>query len=198
MAVKDPVLGADTRSVFSRLRHEEKGFGLLELLISIVILNIGILAIVAAFNSGAISLLRAGQVSTASALADQQLELYRAVHYTDIYLDTTSESTAQTDTVYNCDKAMGATCGANTQVTQAFALLTGESGSPPPRCNARRTLLGPDKHRYRVDTFIRLDYPTTSATSRQVKVVTVVVRDGNKLTRTLSRESSTFDQMTGL
>jgi Tfp pilus assembly protein PilV len=198
VTVNDPRFRADTRSVFSRLRHEEKGFGLLELLISIVILNIGILAIVAALNSGAISLLRAGQVSTASALADQQMELYRAVHYTDIYLDTTSESTARSDTIYNCDKAMGATCGANTQVTQTCTLLTGETGSPTARCNARRTLLGPDKHRYRVDTFIVLQYPTTSATSRQVKLVTVVVRDGNTLARTLARESSTFDQMTGL
>ena len=46
------------------LRSEE-GFGLIELLISMMMLNVGILAIVAAFNSGAIALRNASDVSTA-------------------------------------------------------------------------------------------------------------------------------------
>ena len=44
-----------------RLRlRSESGFGLIELLMAIVVLNIGILAIVAAFNSGIVSLNRKG------------------------------------------------------------------------------------------------------------------------------------------
>ena len=47
-----------------RLRAEE-GFGLVELMISLVVLNVGILAIVAGFNAGALALLRATETSTA-------------------------------------------------------------------------------------------------------------------------------------
>ena len=61
-----------------RLRTEE-GFGLVELLVSLVVLNVGILAIVAGFNGGSLALLRASETSTAAALGDKQVELYRAI-----------------------------------------------------------------------------------------------------------------------
>ena len=63
-----------------RLRTEE-GFGLVELMISLVVLNVGILAIVAGFNGGSLALLRASETSTASTLGDKQVELYRAITY---------------------------------------------------------------------------------------------------------------------
>ena len=72
----------------ARLRTEE-GFGLIELMISIVMLNVGILALVAAFNSGALALQRAVETSTAAALAEKQMELYRARKYAEIALDAT-------------------------------------------------------------------------------------------------------------
>ena len=76
-----------------RLRlRSERGFGLIELLMAMVMLNIGILAIVAAFQSGMIALNRASKISTASALADSQMELYRAITYSAISLDSTSLS----------------------------------------------------------------------------------------------------------
>ena len=70
--------------------QRSEGFGLIELLISMLMLNIGILAIVAAFNSGALALKRAGEISTASVLADKQMELYRALKYTEIALVSTA------------------------------------------------------------------------------------------------------------
>ena len=63
--------------MIARLRSQE-GFGLIELVISMVMLNVGILAIVAAFNSGAVALRRASEISSAAVLADKQMELYRA------------------------------------------------------------------------------------------------------------------------
>jgi type II secretory pathway pseudopilin PulG len=184
--------------VRARLRCE-RGFGLIELLMAMTMLNVGILALVAAFNSGAFALNRAGKISTASALADQQMEIYRLNAYTAIFLDTTSESTARTtDTTYNCDVALNGCSGGVTQVTATCAALSGETGSPPPRCNARRTITGPDRRKYRIDSYIVQEYPTGSATtSRYVKVVTVIVRDGNTLGTILARESSTFDPSTG-
>ena len=58
-----------------------------------------------------------------------------------------------------------------------------------------RTKTGADRKPYRVDTYVTL---TTPSSARALKVVTVVVRDGQKLSaRPLARLSSTFDQSTG-
>jgi len=155
---------------------------------AMTMLNIGILALVAAFNSGAFALRRSGMSSTASALADQQIELYRVNTYSAILLDTTAEATARTNTTYNCDTALSGCAGGVSQVTatctSASGSLSGETGSPPPRCNP-------------MDTYIVAQYPTGSGTSRQNKLVTVVVRDGNNLSTVLAREPSTFDAATG-
>ena len=172
-----------------RLRGED-GFGLIELLIAMVMLNVGILAIVAAFNSGMFALKRAGQISTAAALADSQMEQYRAITYAAIALDSTALATV--DNTYKCDSALGASCPNSTsgEVTQTC------SGTPlPNECNQSRSAVGADRKNYRVDTYITTTTPTGG---RDVKVVTVVVRDGNHLSaRPLARVASTFDQSTG-
>jgi len=172
-----------------RLRSEA-GFGLIELLMAMVMLNIGILAIVAAFNSSMFALRRAGQLSTAGALADSQMEQYRAVSYSAIALDSTALGTV--DNTYKCDSALGASCPNSTssEVTQSCA------GSPlPNECNPSRSLTGADHKPYRVDTYITTSTPTNG---RSLKVVTVVVRNGNHISaRPLARTSSTFDQSTG-
>src|SRR5262245_64142413 len=75
---------------------------------AMVMLNIGILAIVAAYQTGTFALNRASKISTASALADQQMELYRAIKYDAIALDTTSLGSV--DNTYKCDSALGSSC----------------------------------------------------------------------------------------
>ena len=64
-----------------RARKSEEGFGLIELLMSMTMLNVGILALIAAFQSGAFALQRASKLSTAAAIADIQLERYRGYKY---------------------------------------------------------------------------------------------------------------------
>ena len=180
-----------------RLRSEE-GFGLIELLMAMVMLNIGILAIVAAFNSGAVTLNRASRTSTAAALADQQMELYRAIPYASIALDATA--LASVDNTYKCDAALGASCPNATT-----AELTTTCSGTPNECNPSRSVSGsssPDRKRYRVDTYIVLSTstttPATPTNGRPVKIVTVVVRDGAALSaRPFMRVASTFDQSTG-
>jgi type II secretory pathway pseudopilin PulG len=169
--------------------RQERGFGLIELLMAITVLNIGILALVAAFNSGIVTLRRAGMTATASVLADQQMELYRAVTWDQISLDTTTLGTV--DTTYKCDSALGASCPNSTA-----AEVQASCGSLTNQCNPSRSLAGPDHHTYRVDTYILSDHP--SATSRTVRKVTVVVRDGTNLGKVLARETSTFDCSTAL
>jgi hypothetical protein len=171
---------------------------------AMTLLNIGILAIVAAFQSGATTLKRSGMLSTATALADQQMELYRGLTYNAIGLDATSVSSALADSTYSCDTAAYVTFSADCTTGN---IITSEVGPTAPatctgvpkQCDPRQSLTGPDHHLYRVDTYIVLQYPTGSATtSRQVKLVTVVVRDRNKLSGTpLARIASTFDASTG-
>lgn len=165
-----------------RLRSEE-GFGLLELLISITMLNVGILALVAAFNSGALALQRASQVSTASTVAERQMELYRGLRYSSITLDSASKSAADSNPLYSADQAYSAT-----------QVVTTCTGTPiADSCNAMRSTKGPDGVNYRVDTYIVNETPPNG---RPLKRVTVVVRRASD-SLTMARLISLFDESTG-
>ncbi|MEK6274099.1 MAG: hypothetical protein AABM30_02030 [Actinomycetota bacterium] len=162
----------------SRLRKND-GFGLVELLMAMTMLNIGLLAVVAAFSSGIVSLNRASRVTTAAVLADGQMELYRAITYTSIHLDPASVPTVApytTDSAYNASQ------------------ITASCPGLPDECNASRQAPGADGKSYRVDTYI---VSTTPTGGRAVKRVTVVVRDYTKLSFVYARQVSTFDQSTG-
>jgi Tfp pilus assembly protein PilV len=164
------------------LRTEE-GFGLMELLISIVMLNVGILALIAAFNSGTLAIQRASQTATAATLAEKQMELYRAQQYANVALEASLVVTASGNATYAGDTAYNVA-----QVTKVCA-------GPPyaDQCQAMRTVTGPDGVSYRVDTYMVNFTPTNG---RAVKQVTIVVRNAGTLKK-LSRLSTTFDQATG-
>jgi len=66
--------------------REEKAFGLIELVIAMVMLNVGILALVATFQSGALAIGRSAYSSNATVVADKTMEVYRAVQNKAIYL----------------------------------------------------------------------------------------------------------------
>jgi type II secretory pathway pseudopilin PulG len=70
----------------ARLRAEN-GFGLLELIIAMVILNIALFAIVGVFNASTVAIRRAGDISAATAVADKQIEMYRGLSNCAIWLD---------------------------------------------------------------------------------------------------------------
>jgi type II secretory pathway pseudopilin PulG len=162
----------------TRLRAEA-GIGLVELLIAMTVLSVALLALVAAFTSGAFALRRAGQTSTAAALADRQMETYRGLKYANVRLEPTSipgvGDPYRSDAAYN-----------PTQVTSAC------SSTPwPDPCNASQTPTAPDNRRYRVDSYI------VSETA-QLKKVTVIVRDGDNLSgAAVVRISSKFADITG-
>jgi hypothetical protein len=180
--------------VIARARKDD-GFGLVELMVSMVMLNVGILAVVAAFNAGVVALRTAGEVSTASVLADKQMELYRALLWDEIALDQTELAAANADATYQCDDAnkidpAGACGGAN----QAAPLTPPTTCAPlTPQCDPSQAVSGPDGHPYRVDTYI---VSQTPAGGRAVKLVTVVVRKATNL-QTLTRLSTTFDESSG-
>jgi prepilin-type N-terminal cleavage/methylation domain-containing protein len=169
----------------------EAGFGLVELLIAMTVLAVALLALVAAFSSGALTLQRASQTSTASALANQQMELYRGLKYCSIRLDDGSlpgPTLYASDAAYSASQVLDtATCGGSTPTCTAVAW--------PDPCDASQDVTGPDNRPYRVDTYI---VPETPTGGRELKKVTVVVRDSESLTVAgLVRTSSKFDQISG-
>lgn len=153
--------------------RDEQGFALIEMLIAIVVINIALLAILISLTSGVTTLRRSAQTSTASAVADKQLEGYRALAYASIFLDTTS--LAATDSTYQADAAYSAS-----QVNQGCGTLTAA-------CTPMQTVTGPDGRSYRVDTYIVSVTPTGGTA---VKQITVVVRKSGT-TATLARVVST-------
>ena len=77
---------------------EEEGFGLIELLFAMVMLNIGILTLVAAFQTGAVALARSSSISNGTAVADKVMELYRGLTSCQVYLSAPSGGGSDTGT----------------------------------------------------------------------------------------------------
>jgi len=71
------------KRLVAKLR-DDRGVGLVELLIALMVLNIGIFATLAAFTSGAVAIRRASRISTATAIADKTMETYHNTSYTNI------------------------------------------------------------------------------------------------------------------
>ena len=173
-----------------RLRaRSQDGFGLIELLMSMTMLNIGILALVAAFQSGAFALQRASKLSTAAAIADIQMERYRGYKYCGVLFAPADVTSAQGDSTYTADTAYSAG-----QLTPATDPLC-SSATPPSDSKPIQTITGPDGKRYRVDTYIIMDSVNAA---RPLKRVTVVIRNANVLSaKPYARIASTFDEATG-
>jgi Tfp pilus assembly protein PilV len=246
-----------------RRLQQQRGFGLLELLMAMTVLNVGILAIVAAFNSGALALSRASKTSTATALADSQMELFRGLTYTNIEQTTSGWTSATGDSTWTADSTYQTNMANPLWPKALIPTVTSCPNSNTNSCNPELTVTGPDGRSYRIDTYMYYDRPTTQSTTttssvtlpastipvastsgfastassimvggqtvsytgvtatsftgctggsgtlasgstvtggptgEQIKVVTVVVRDVNKLASSLARETSTFDTATG-
>ena len=77
---------------------------MIELLIAMSIMSIGILAVFALFQTGMVTIRRASTVSTAAALADSEMETFRAVRYTVIGLDDSEVAAA--GSIYLADRRL--------------------------------------------------------------------------------------------
>lgn len=145
---------------------------MIELVAAMLILTIALLALVGAYSLGYYAIGSAAKTSSAGLLANNQLELYQAVPYASISLDsTTLTSVKSTDANYSTDEAAlpgGATgdqtlvgCGASAQ------------------CSPVQTLTGADHKTYKLETFIRLISTRSDGATRSEKVVTVIVRNAS-------------------
>ncbi len=169
------------RSAVRRVRRDEGGFGLVELIIAMGILAIAISAQLTVFSSSYTSLSRASMKGTAVTLSDAQMETYRTLPYACIYLASTSgDSTYSGDSAYSASQVTGSSCSPN--ATPSTTATT-----------ASQTVSGPDSRTYRVDTYVVTVTPTGG---RPLKKVTVVVRQvkNGVVGSVLARQASTFDQ----
>lgn len=186
MPIHDAVSGCGT--CVERLRREEAGFGLIELMIAMTVLAVGILALFAMFESGIRSITRASTVTTAGALADKEMESYRAIRYNAIGLpDSLVTAAVVSSPPYGSDAAY--------QSNASYRVALNPCGTSP--CTTKvpvQTVTGADGRSYRVDTYITWQ---TVGTGRGVKLVTIVVRDATDPTRVWARTASAFDESTG-
>jgi Tfp pilus assembly protein PilV len=175
--------------------RDESGFGMLELLMAMVMLNVGILAVVAAFSSGNAALYRANRISTSGALANKQMEAYRGLKYDNIVFVTSEWTSAIADSTYTGDTVYQQNMASPVAPKALVATVSScPANVPDTACDPSYTTTGADHRSYRVDTYLYFDTPTSG---NQLRAVTVVIRDPNSLTRPLARVSSTFDPSTG-
>jgi len=171
----------------ARMRvRDESGFGLIELTAAMIVLLVGILAMFAMFESGIRSATRASTVTTAGALADREMENYRAISYDSIGLPE-SLVLAPPPTPYSTDPAY--------QASASSRVALAACGTAP--CTTKvpvQTLTGADGRSYRLDSYITWQ---TVGAGRGVKLVTIVVRDSADVAKVWARTASSFDQSTG-
>lgn len=164
----------------------QDGFGLVELLAAMTVLMVGILALFAMFESGIRHLSRASTITTAGALADREMENYRAIRYASIGLPDDQVLAAAAP--YSSDAAYQSSASARVNLPTCSLVLPCTNDVPV------QTLTGADGRSYRVDTYITWQ---TVGAGRQVKLVTVVVRDAANPTKVWARAASAFDRSTG-
>jgi type II secretory pathway pseudopilin PulG len=172
-----------------RLQRED-GFGLIELVIAMTVLVVGLLSLFAAYSTGYVTLRRATRVSSATLLADSQMERYRALQYANIKLNTSCGASCAQDATYTADSAYSST-----------GQITG-CATTDASCLSTQMSTGPDGQSYRVDTYVAWNCVGggTLSTSPSVtcgtgnpapmKLVTVVVRKSSG--GTWVREASDF------
>lgn len=171
-------------SIGRRIRNDEAGIGLIELVIAIAVMNIAIMAMFAMFQAGGLSVLRAARTSNASIVAEKQMELYRAMLYANIRLNdalvTASDAT---------HTAASEWVSAGSQITSSACVSTDPACMP-----VQTSVTGPDGRAYRVDTYVTA---STVTSGRAGKTVTVAVYRASDLSKVLAKLTSNFDLATG-
>ena len=166
--------------MLARLRAEE-GFGLIELMVAVTVMTIALLALAAGYDSAFVSLHRSSQKTVANALADRQLDLYRAVPFGSIGLDATATSSADSlyssNSILDGDWVTDPVTGVQTQDPSGVVNDVTISGcGSTANCLPVQTITGSDGRSYRVESFVR-DQANSTGIRWTERVVWVVVRD---------------------
>jgi Tfp pilus assembly protein PilV len=165
--------------------RSESGFLTIELMVSIFLIVVALLALMAAYDGAFTSLHSSGRTSSAGLLAENQLELYASLPYASIGLDSSTLTTVKsTDANYSSDEATLPGTGSDVTISGC-----GTSA----QCSPVQTLTGSDHIRYKLETFIRA-LPNGSVSTWTEKVITVIVRDETQSgTPQVFEEQTAFD-----
>jgi hypothetical protein len=147
------------------------------------VLLIGVLSVAALFSSGYASIRRASATTTASAVASSEMERLRAIRWEAIGLDDPQVLAAAAP--YNANSAYRSNAADRVDVPAC-------GGGADPCTNMVPTKVAPgaDGKSYRVDTYATWQDVTDG---RQVKLVTIVVRDGTDTNKVWAQIASSFD-----
>src|SRR5215213_6724005 len=162
------------QSLRARLGRDA-GFGLIELLIAMTVMSLGILALFVMFQSSGVQVRRSSAVTTAAALADSEMEKFRAVRFDTIGL---AEADVQAADGTYAGQSGGAykPISAPVNASNSTVVVAKCPGTTP--CTTvvpTRTATGADRRSYRIDTYVTWK-PTsnsTGRTGRDVKLVTL-------------------------
>jgi Tfp pilus assembly protein PilV len=120
------------RAQLSRVR-DERGFGMVELLAAMTVMLVGVMSLFALFQAGIVQVRRASTITTAAALADAEMEKFRAVKYETIGLDDSqvaaTDTTYKSDAAYRTDAPSTTITGGITETDQAV-VVTSATGFP--------------------------------------------------------------------
>lgn len=177
------------RRLVARLRSED-GLGLIEFVIALLIINVAIFALYLSFTAAGAAVLRANRVSTATVVAEKQIELYRAMLWNRIGLEASLISSAGASSVHTDDASW-----ADAQTSYASCTTTVPECMP-----VQGPVTGPDGKSWRIDTYVStLSSGAGGVTNgRPVKRVTVTVRRWDAQSDPpLARLVAAFDRSTG-
>jgi type II secretory pathway pseudopilin PulG len=164
--------------------------GLVELLAAMVILSIALLALLAGYGSAFASLRLSSQKTTATELANSQMELYRALPYGSIGLDATTTgdigdvTSPNYNALYSLDPALDGAI--DTSGVQAPSGTVNDVGiqncatiAPAQACAPVQTVTGNDHHQYDIYSFVVDTQALNLSTglSWTERVITIVIRN---------------------
>ena len=152
---------------------------MIELVTAMAVLAVGVLAVHAMFVTGIFQITRASTITTAASVASAEMENYHALRYESIGLQESLLLGA--DGTYRGDPAF------RTSPSDRVDCPGGGCPAVP-----TKTVSGADGRDYRVDS-----YMTWESGARDVKIVTIVVRDGASPPRVWARLATSFDDFAG-
>jgi prepilin-type N-terminal cleavage/methylation domain-containing protein len=121
------------RPLLTRARTQ-RGFGMIELLAAMTIMLVGILSVVAVFNAGIVQIRRASKVTTAAAIADSEMEKFRAIRFDSIGLANTAvdaaDATYKGNSAYVADTSPTTTLSGAMTSSQLTLSVASASGFP--------------------------------------------------------------------
>jgi Tfp pilus assembly protein PilV len=122
------------KAILDTPARREHGFGMIELLASMTVMLIGIFAVFAVFQAGIVQIRRASTITTAAAVADSEMEKFRAVRYDSIGLADSdiaaADATYKSDSAYKADTSPATTVASAMTTSQLTISVASASGFP--------------------------------------------------------------------